>query len=107
MSGTSLKEDISKRSMLNPQSTSFFSPLRSTGSLLVPRRVSRSTISHTRSSSTSIRLHLTLLKYKVTPRGVTTSHQLQSLHLPRLVQEPTTSLRRFHRWNHQSSRHCQ
>merc|ERR1712195_38610 len=51
-SGTWLKEDISKRLMPNPQLTLSCSPPNFTGSSLVPNKVSRSTISQTRNSST-------------------------------------------------------
>merc|ERR1711865_876775 len=82
-SGTLLKEDILRKSMLSPQLTLSSSPQRSTGSLLVPKKVSRSMISHTRNSLTSTKLLHTHPKWlEMLPRRVPISHQLISVAPP-------------------------
>merc|ERR1711865_1026482 len=88
-SGTLLKEDILRKSMLSPQLTLSSSPQRSTGSLLVPRKVSRSMISHTRNSLTSTKLLHTHPKRSENklPRSPTPSHQ------PQLVAPPSSGPR--------------
>merc|ERR1719263_2775787 len=72
-SGTWLKEDISKRSMLNPQLTLSCSPPSSTGSLSVPKAVSESTIFQTRNSLTAMNLishHLSTVRSEEPPKLV-------------------------------------
>merc|ERR1711871_981032 len=72
------------KSMLNPQSMLFSSPLRSTGSSLVPKTVSEFMTSHTRSSSTTTKLHLGHPKSMllILPSKSTPSLQLQSVAPP-------------------------
>merc|ERR1711865_747161 len=88
-SGTLLKEDILRKLMLSPQLTLSSSPQRSTGSLLVPKEVSRSMISHTRNSLTStkpLHIHPKRSENKL-PRSPTPSHQ------PQLVAPPSSGPR--------------
>merc|ERR1712127_233369 len=69
-SGTWLKEDISKRSTPNPQLTLSCSPQNFTGSSLVPNKVSRSTISQTRNSSTDTKPPPLTVKTEEPPKSV-------------------------------------